>query len=43
MMNNKGNLFGGLFAGMFLLWALVVIAFWGVVIYVAWHFISKYW
>lgn len=26
-----------------LIWAALGLAFWGSVIYVAWHFISKYW
>ena len=25
------------------IWILVVLAFWGVVFYVAWHFIKRFW
>ena len=38
---NKNN-FTMVEAGM-VLGILAIISFWGVVIYVAWHFISKFW
>lgn len=31
------------FGCVFLLWTLVVLAFWGGVVFVAVHFLSKYW
>lgn len=42
MRNNNGSILG-LFFGAWFIWVLAALAFWGVIGYVAWHFISKFW
>ena len=41
-MNKQGGILS-LFFGAWFVWLLVVLAFWGVIGYVIWHFVSKFW